>query len=259
MVLNRIGRKSHLAKKIITHFPVHKKYIELFFGAGGLFFNKPKVRGNFLNDLDEEVWNFWKVFRDQKDRLIKLYEIIPFHEGIFKEYKATEEEDDIMKALRFMYLCNFSLMNKGMTMRYKSFGTTRGVAIKMAENTLQSLSDVSFFCCDFRDVFGKISFDHKNKKKDLAETFIYSDPPYLEKENNYKTPKWTKDDYIDLLDSHISYNVKFAISESNTAFVVEQAEQRELFITPIHHRKTMGGKYAEILITNYPTNQLKLF
>ena len=51
MILRRLGNKSKIAHKIQEYFPPHSVYIELFFGAGGMFFNKPKVQYNFLNDL----------------------------------------------------------------------------------------------------------------------------------------------------------------------------------------------------------------
>ena len=54
MILNRLGNKRRLASKIITYIPNHTLYIELFFGAGGLFFNKkPIAPHNILNDLDD--------------------------------------------------------------------------------------------------------------------------------------------------------------------------------------------------------------
>lgn len=46
MILRRLGNKSKLAAKIIPYFPAHKIYIEPFFGAGGMFFNKPKAKYN---------------------------------------------------------------------------------------------------------------------------------------------------------------------------------------------------------------------
>ena len=42
MILKRLGNKKKIAKEIQKYFPEHKIYIEPFFGAGGMFFNKPK-------------------------------------------------------------------------------------------------------------------------------------------------------------------------------------------------------------------------
>ncbi len=52
MILRRLGSKANIVKNIQTYFPEHSVYVEPFFGAGGMYFNKPKVGNNILNDLD---------------------------------------------------------------------------------------------------------------------------------------------------------------------------------------------------------------
>ena len=49
MILRRLGNKQAIAEKIQTYFPAHKIYIEPFFGAGGMFFNKRKAKYNIVN------------------------------------------------------------------------------------------------------------------------------------------------------------------------------------------------------------------
>ena len=46
MCVSRKGNKAKIADKIIPYFPKHISYIELFFGAGGMFFNKPTAKYN---------------------------------------------------------------------------------------------------------------------------------------------------------------------------------------------------------------------
>ena len=70
MLLRRLGNKQTIAKKIIKYFPKHDIYIELFFGAGGLFFNKQPAKYNFLNDIDNDVYNCFNVLLRHKKELI---------------------------------------------------------------------------------------------------------------------------------------------------------------------------------------------
>ena len=51
MILKRLGNKTKIAMDIQKHFPQHSIYIEPFFGAGGIFFNKPKAKYNVVNDF----------------------------------------------------------------------------------------------------------------------------------------------------------------------------------------------------------------
>lgn len=80
MILRRLGNKKKIAHKIIQYFPPHKIYIEPFFGAGGMFFNKPKVKYNFLNDLDSDVFNLFQVVTDKNKNkeFLKMFENMPF-------------------------------------------------------------------------------------------------------------------------------------------------------------------------------------
>ena len=73
MILKRLGNKNNIAKEIQKHFPPHKIYIEPFFGAGGMFFNKPKAKYNIVNDLDSDVFNLFDVVMNQKEELEKAF------------------------------------------------------------------------------------------------------------------------------------------------------------------------------------------
>ena len=83
MILRRLGNKKKIAEEIIKHFPDHKIYIEPFFGAGGMFFNKPKAKYNIVNDLDSDVFNLFQVVMNQKEELEKAFYIMPIHSDSF--------------------------------------------------------------------------------------------------------------------------------------------------------------------------------
>ena len=57
------GAKWRLAPWIISHFPDHHSYLEPFFGSGAVLFNKPKSNIETVNDLDDEVINFFECIR----------------------------------------------------------------------------------------------------------------------------------------------------------------------------------------------------
>ena len=73
MILRRLGNKKKIAKEIQKYFPPHKIYIEPFFGAGGMFFNKHKAKYNIVNDLDSDVFNLFQRGYEPKRRTRKGY------------------------------------------------------------------------------------------------------------------------------------------------------------------------------------------
>ncbi len=73
MILNRLGNKKKIAEKVHRHVPQHDLYIELFFGAGGMFVNKPLAKYNIVNDLDDDVYNLYQVIWHRPNDLIKAW------------------------------------------------------------------------------------------------------------------------------------------------------------------------------------------
>ena len=110
MILRRLGNKQAIAQDIIKYFPEHNIYVEPFFGAGGMFFNKPKANYNILNDLDSDVFNLFQVVINQKDELESVFKIMPIHKDLLDYWKINNEIEPIKKAIRFLLLSNFTLL-----------------------------------------------------------------------------------------------------------------------------------------------------
>ena len=90
----------------------------MFFGAGGLFFKKPLAQYNICNDLNSDVYNVFQILiEDDIQPLLDLIEITPFGIDTFKYLKQQEYMDKYLKALRFLYLSNYSLYGSMNTIR----------------------------------------------------------------------------------------------------------------------------------------------
>ena len=103
MILRRLGNKSKIAMDIQKYFPQHKIYIEPFFGAGGMFFNKTKVQYNIVNDLDSDVFNLFQVVSNKKEELEAAFKMMPIHSDLLDHWKEHKESEPIKKALRFLF------------------------------------------------------------------------------------------------------------------------------------------------------------
>lgn len=95
-VLRRYGNKQKIAGEISKYFPFHTIYAEPFFGAGGMFFNKPQVRYNYMNDLDGEIINLYKVISYNPQPLIDLLNEIPISSEIMKRWNLKNIKTEIL-------------------------------------------------------------------------------------------------------------------------------------------------------------------
>jgi len=259
MILRRLGNKKKIAKDIQKYFPAHKIYIEPFFGAGGMFFNKPKAKHNIVNDLDSDVFNLFQVVMNQKEELEKAFYTMPIHSDLLNYWKENEETEPIRKALRFLFLSNWTILGTGNGLY---FGGSRVQGkknfIPLIETTFEKLFDVQFNNQDCNKFLVNNNLDNRGNKKESDNTFIYCDPPYLGTNDNYSN-SFTEEQSKELFDTLEETNCKFAMSEFDHPFILEQAKQRNLNVIIIGERQNLKNRRTEILITNYTNSQTRLF
>lgn len=245
MVLNRLGNKAKIADRVQKHFPRHDIYMEPFFGAGGMFFNKPKAKYNFLNDLDDDVYNLFRQIIDNTDELVEMIKKTPITERQFKEWgKGQRENTPLLSAIRFLWISNFGLYGKPNTLRISAV-TPKNTVLDNIDKTLRMLDGAYFFNVDFRGFFGKSDY-----KSNIPRCFCYCDPPYLGTDDNYSN-SFTEADSMDLFNILQESGVKFAMSEFNHPFILRQAKERGLNVVIIGERTNLMNKRIEVLVTNY--------
>jgi DNA adenine methylase len=252
MILRRLGNKKKVAKLILPHFPPHKIFISPFFGAGGMFFNKPKAKYNIVNDLDSDVFNLFQVVMNQKEDLEKAFYMMPIHSDLLEHWKVNKETEPVKKALRFLFLSNLTHLGRGDSIK-TSFGNDKSILLKNIDKTFIDLSNVVFINKDYKIFIEKyLSFRCLDE---VASSFIYCDPPYLNTENNYSN-SFTEQDTTDLFDTVIKTGCKFAISEFDNPFVLELAKKHGLEVITIGERQNLKNRRTEILIVNYKSPAL---
>lgn len=254
MILRRLGNKSNIADKIQQYFPIHTIYIEPFFGAGGMFFNKPKAKYNIVNDLDSDVFNLFQVVSNQKEELEQSFFNMPIHTDLLNYWKKKEETEPIKKALRFLFLSNFTFMGSGEGMRFTT-ASSKNVFFENIDSTFEKLNEVQLTNVCFKKFFKSYQLRGYNDK---YNTLIYCDPPYLNTNDNYSN-SFTEQDSVDLFDCLQKTGCKWAMSEFDNEFILNQAKERNLNVIYIGERQNLKNRRTEILITNYNNNAPTLF
>lgn len=258
MILTRIGNKSKIANKIIRLFPKHDFFIDMFFGAGGIFYNKPRAKDSICNDIDDDVFNLFRVVQESPTELYDQISLTPIHESLWDYWRVNKEVDPVKKAVRFLFLSNFGYMGKSETISLIPGSFTKRTLLHRINKTFLASVDVKFTRCDFRELIPRIVFSNSIYNDHKGRAFIYADPPYLGTTNNYKDG-FTENDSLDLFNSLDQSGIRYAMSELAHPFILDQAQSRDLNIIKVCEKQSLKKRDTEILITNYASPELTLF
>ena len=88
--LSYIGGKNRLARQVIEIFPKHTTYVEAFAGGAQVFFHKEPSKVEVLNDLDDEIVNFFRVCQAHHDELIRYFRFALVSRKWFDLLRATD-------------------------------------------------------------------------------------------------------------------------------------------------------------------------
>lgn len=174
------GAKNRLAPWIVSHIPPHKVYCEPFLGSGAVFLNKEPAYNEILNDLDDDIYNFFKVVREQPEEFSRLIDATPYSRTEYSAAYIDEPVSDLERARRFAVKCwqGFGCGNK-----YKN-GYRRGIGDR-SPNPAEAWSKLPETIALAAERLKHAQIEHKDAPELISDlkgenTFIYIDPPYLQ-------------------------------------------------------------------------------
>lgn len=181
-VLRYPGGKWRCADWIISNFPRHEVYVEVFGGGASVLMRKPPSRTEIYNEIDAQIVNVFRVLRDEQKatRLTELLNLTPF---AVQEYVDcyTPPMDDIDAARKLICRSFFGI---GSDSIFRMNGFRRGFKNKKldANNAFNSYADsISFFVDRLRNVIiENLDWSDVVKTYDSSKTLFYVDPPYLD-------------------------------------------------------------------------------
>lgn len=244
----RVGGKSKLRKTIIEMIPEHTCYIELFFGAGWVYFGKENSKIEVINDIDKELINLFRTIKYHAPEVERLLEYEFSGRDIFDEYKncTLEHMTEIHRAIRFLYLITQSFAGKGNNYGY---GTTTkpGQQIFYKETLLELMNRLK------NTYVENLSFEKIIDKYDREHSFFFCDPPYIET-CGYGVI-FAEEEHRLLANKLREIKGKFLLTINDHPLARELYKEfniKEVEVNYSLSRETKArGKYKELIITNY--------
>ena len=244
-----IGGKTRPAEKLIAQFPQHTAFVELFCGGASILFRKEPSEVEVINDLNDEITNFFRVCQFHHEALIQYCRFAVASRNWFDLLKRTEPNTltDIQRAFRTLYLQKNSFGARVMNPNFHYFRQNRSNfnpenICKHIEETHRRLARVQIECAPYQQII---------ERYDAPQTFFFCDPPY------YKKPiykfNFSHEDYLELERQLGSIQGKFLLTLNDVP------ETRKIFskfristITfPYTCLQQKGRRFSELVITNY--------
>lgn len=257
------GGKQQLAPRILKLIPTHKSYVEPFFGGGAVFFAKPESRIEVINDINDNMVNFYRVVKrtDTFEKLCEELDLTLHSEYQYGQakaiWKAGRHDCRIMRAWAVFVLSHQSFRNSMGTWAYS---LDRNMAAQFTnmkkmldERYLKRLERTQIFCRDALRVI---------VNTDRVDTFLFVDPPYYNADMG-PYEGYTLEDFQKLLEALGRVKGKFLLTTYPSEMLTRYAERNswhtinnEMHLSA--SAKT-GKKKTEVFTMNYkPGNHLLL-
>lgn len=256
------GGKTYLASWLISHFPEHKCYVEVFGGGASVLVNKDESHTEVYNDRDGDLVQFFRVMRDREDELIAWLNRTPYardQHNEFKEafYGGERPDDPIERAGRFFYL------------RYSQYAakyrTASGFACASQRNKAKKLRNATDALGEFSDRFKNVQIENLDYAElldsyDREETFFYADPPYMDEGDAlYRHGEFDHERFVDALEG---LDGKWAVSYQRLPEMLEDytvvEKGRSQFMNK-QHGEGRSTKATERLVMNYDLSRVGRF
>ena len=238
-------------------------YVEPYAGMLGVLLSRPPSSQEVANDLDNNIYNFWKVLRERWDDLERVVRLTPFHRTEFDNAVATLSEGDELERARKLYVKVSMSMHHGtgsaggFALQYDSSSQRhRGIFANRIDALRRRVEHTQFEC--------RPAIELLDRFKDRDNAVIYADPPY-KSVNSTDTYGVVRIDYAATLDLLRMQRGRVAISGYNDDWdelIADGWLRHELDTftnTPTGPGTNARLQRVEVCWTNYkPEGQVKL-
>jgi DNA adenine methylase len=173
------GGKFRLAGAIIPLFPPHSRYVEPFGGGASVLLRKERRRHEIYNDLDDRVYNFFSVLRDEQSvhQLIDLLNKTPYSRTEFNLAMTQTTFDPIENARQFIVLSCMGFSTDAATRNSKT-------GFRSHENAVRTFSKGFEHLRIVHERLKGVVIENKHAfdvidQYDSPDTLFYVDPPYV--------------------------------------------------------------------------------
>lgn len=260
-LLRYFGGKWELAPWVVSHFPPHHTYTEVFGGAASVLFQKQRSEVEIYNDLDSRLVNVMRCLQDEEEarRLARKLSLTPWSREEFEKAYAVlarpHNHSSDMLAWATIVVSFQGYGSGGLRRelccgwRAKDGGANGHAA---ADAWVNYPAEISAFCARLQGVV----IEHRNALEvlpvhDRRDALHFVDPPYVQ-DSRKSRHRYTHDfgdvDHLEL--SKVLHKLKGAVILSGYPSPLYNKLYRTWRCELRPHRSVMGGQRTECIWLN---------
>ena len=164
------GSKNKAAYEIISHFPNHRVYVDVFGGSAAVLRHKHPSKLEVYNDINSDLVNLFKVLAFRFEEFSTRIKWLVNSRELFYDFKKNMSKDPVERAVMSYYLLKFGFAGRrsGWPLLVNQHSAPK-LDIPFLESVHKRLERVQFTNYDYETCIRKL---------DAKDTLFYLDPPY---------------------------------------------------------------------------------
>jgi len=179
------GSKRRIAARLCNKLPPHNAWVELFCGSAAMTIAKAPAQIEVINDIDDNIINFYKQLRNNGKKLRELIRLTPYSRKELELARGKKgAPSDIERARRF-FITAMMAINGSFGDRPGGFSVSNSYSRNGVEARVNRWNSMNIYLETVIERLSKVRIEHQDALKLFQEyknrpaTLVYFDPPYF--------------------------------------------------------------------------------
>ena len=201
------GSKNKIALKLCDNLPPHNCWVEAFCGSAALTLAKPATYIEIINDIDNEIVNFFEQLRNNHEELCNQIALTPYASQELLSARSKLDNNCDLERARIFLVQSMMAINGAFGFGKGGFSSSNSYTRNQKEARVNRWYNLPKRLEQVVERLRSVRIENRDARHLLKKflkrpaTLMYLDPPYLaDRTNGYKVEANNQDFHTELLD-----------------------------------------------------------
>jgi len=184
------GSKKRISHKLVNFFPPHNAWVEAFCGSASITFAKDSAPIEIINDIDDQIVNFFEQLRNNRDELIESITLTPYALSEFRLAHINDPTISPLEKARRFVITAMMTVNGAYGRSSAGFSFSQSYSRNNVEARVNRWNNLPDRLIPIAERLKNVRIEKRDARELLKmfinrpATLIYLDPPYLTKRSH---------------------------------------------------------------------------